>query len=83
MLQKSKSVKMLIIETMDRGSTQTPPQTHKINKGGKIGGREKQRKRKKEKQREKRRRGKKVTPLTLLEISQELGEEGQEVLGTS
>jgi len=48
MLQKSKSVKMLIIETMDRGSTQTPPQTHKINKGGKIGGREKQRKRKKD-----------------------------------
>ena len=29
------------------------------------------------------RRGKKVTPLTLLEISQELGEEGQEVLGPS
>ena len=48
MLQKSKSVKMLIIETMDRGSTQTPPQTHKINKGRKIGGREKQRKRKKD-----------------------------------
>ena len=48
MLQKSKSVKMLIIETMDRGSTQTPPQTHKINKGRTIGGREKQRKRKKD-----------------------------------
>lgn len=29
------------------------------------------------------RRGRKVTPLTLLEISQELEEEIQEVLGTS
>lgn len=45
--------------------------------------RDKGRERRRNSGKRKRRRGKKVTPLTLLEISQELGEEGQEVLGTS